>query len=219
MEGSFITNLGRPFEQKKTYCKRIFIYQRNKQMAQAKTLTQAELDQVLRYISTRKYPERNRAMLLMGFWAGLRVKEIAELKMGDVLNQDGTIRSEVRLRAEQTKGDLGRTIFLPQKLRDELAVYLKTRHIKDGDIPLFHTSSRLGWSANVLTQHFYWLYKRAGVKDASSHSGRRTFITNLANKGISVRILASLAGHRSIAVTQRYIDVNDDMKRNAVELI
>jgi integrase len=43
--------------------------------------------------------------------------------------------------------------------------------------------------------------------------------TNLASKGIGVRVLASLAGHRSIAVTQKYIDVNDDMKRNAVELI
>jgi integrase/recombinase XerD len=41
----------------------------------------------------------------------------------------------------------------------------------------------------------------------------------LANKGIGVRILASLAGHRSIAVTQRYIEVNDEQKRNAVELI
>ncbi len=188
-------------------------------MAQAKTLTQAELDQVLRYISTRKYAERNRAMLLMGFWAGLRVKEIAQLKMGDVLNEDGTIRSEIRLSAEQTKGDMGRTIFLSSKLRDELAVYLKTRHINEANIPLFHTSSRLGWTPNVLCQHFFWLYKKAGIVGASSHSGRRQFITTLANKGISVRVLASLAGHRSIAVTQRYIDVNDEMKRNAVELI
>jgi integrase/recombinase XerD len=70
----------------------------------------------------------------------------------------------------------------------------------------------------VLTQHLYWLYRAAGISGASSHSGRRTFITNLASKGISVRVLASLAGHRSIAVTQKYIDVNDDMKRNAVEL-
>jgi integrase/recombinase XerD len=70
-----------------------------------------------------------------------------------------------------------------------------------------------------MCQHFYWLYKNAGIAGASSHSGRRTFITNLANLGISVRILASLAGHRSIAVTQQYIDVNDDMKRRAVELV
>jgi integrase/recombinase XerD len=70
-----------------------------------------------------------------------------------------------------------------------------------------------------MTQHFYWLYKKAGIEGASSHSGRRTFITTLASKGIGVRVLASLAGHRSIAVTQRYIDVNDEMKRNAVELV
>ena len=47
---------------------------------------------------------------------------------------------------------------------------------------------------------------------------RRNFIPNLAIKGIGMRVLASLAGHRSIAVTQKYIDVNDDMMRNAVEL-
>ncbi|NDH68402.1 MAG: site-specific integrase, partial [Gammaproteobacteria bacterium] len=53
----------------------------------------------------------------------------------------------------------------------------------------------------------------------SSHSGRRTFITTLANKGVSVRLLASLVRHQSISTTQRYIDVNDEMKRNAVELV
>jgi integrase/recombinase XerD len=57
------------------------------------------------------------------------------------------------------------------------------------------------------------------VSGASSHSGRKTFLTTLANKGISIHILASLAGHRSIAVTNRYLTANDDLKRNAVELV
>lgn len=48
---------------------------------------------------------------------------------------------------------------------------------------------------------------------------RRTFITNLAEKGVSVRVLQSLAGHRNISTTQVYIDVNDAMKRKAVELV
>jgi integrase/recombinase XerD len=63
------------------------------------------------------------------------------------------------------------------------------------------------------------LYKKSGVSSASSHSGRRTFITNLANKGVGVRVLASLAGHKSINTTQIYIETNDEIKRNAVELI
>ena len=63
------------------------------------------------------------------------------------------------------------------------------------------------------------IYRQAGLDGATSHSGRRTYITRLASRGVGVRVLASLAGHRSISTTQRYIDVNDEMKRAAVELI
>ena len=61
--------------------------------------------------------------------------------------------------------------------------------------------------------------RAVGISDATSHSGRRTFITNLAAKGIGVRVLAELAAHSSIATTQRYIDVNDEQLRAAVELV
>ena len=188
-------------------------------MAQAKTLTPAELDQVLSYIAQHKFPLRNRVMLLTGTWSGMRVGEIASLSIGDVMNADKTVKAEVRLSAEQTKGRHPRTVFLPQKLRDELQAYLNLRQPVKLTDPLFVSAGRKRFTANVLTQHFFWLFQRAGIAGASSHSMRRTFITNLASKGIGVRVLASLAGHRSIAVTQKYIDVNDDMKRNAVELI
>jgi integrase/recombinase XerD len=188
-------------------------------MAQAKTLNQAELDQVLRYVATRRYAKRDRAMILTSFWSGMRVGEIAQLKMQDVVNEDGSIKNEIKLSGRVTKGNKSRTVFFPQKLKVEIFDYLTTRHAKLPHIPLFHTDDRLGFSPNSLCQWFYWTYKHAGIHGASSHSGRRTFITSLANKGISVRVLASLAGHSSIAITQAYIDVNDDMKRNAVELI
>jgi len=61
--------------------------------------------------------------------------------------------------------------------------------------------------------------EQAGIAGASSHSMRRTFLTSLASKGISIRVLASLAGHRSVQVTMKYLDASDDMKRNAVEMI
>ena len=73
-------------------------------MAQAKVVTQAELDQVLRYVSTKRYAKRDRCLLLTSFWSGMRVGEISQLKMGDVINEDGTIKSEIRLSANQTKG-------------------------------------------------------------------------------------------------------------------
>jgi len=188
-------------------------------MSQAKTLTPADIEQVLAHIAQRSYALRNRVMLLTGLWSGMRVGEIASLSVGDIMNGDGSIRAEVRLSADQTKGRQPRTVFLPQKLRDELAGYMALRKDAKPNHPLFVTAGRKRFSANVMAQHFHYLFKSAGIAGASSHSMRRTFITNLATKGIGVRVLASLAGHKSIAVTQKYIDVNDEMKRNAVELV
>jgi integrase/recombinase XerD len=192
---------------------------KDKKMAQAKTLTERELRRVLDHIATRKHAARNRAMLLITCWAGLRVGEVAALRIADVVAQDGTIKPEIRLLPEQTKGRHARTVFVGERLRGELAVYCKTIKAKDVTRPLFMTQKRTAFSANTLCQHFLNLYGQVGLDGASSHSGRRTFITNLANKGIGVRVLMSLAGHRNISTTQAYIDVNDAMKRAAVELV
>jgi integrase/recombinase XerD len=127
--------------------------------------------------------------------------------------------SHSRLNSEQTKGRHARIVFLGQRLRKELALYVATiKHPLPGK-PLFYTQKRAGFTANTLCQHFHWLYKQVGIDGASSRSGRRTFITNLANKGVGVRVLMSLAGHRDISTTQVYIDVNDEMQRAAVDLV
>ena len=68
-------------------------------------------------------------------------------------------------------------------------------------------------------QHLQRLYARAGIVGATSHSGRRTWLTELSAKGVGVRVLAEMAGHASIQTTQRYIDVNDEQMRRAAELI
>ena len=188
-------------------------------MSQAKTLTPAEIQQVLDHIAQRSYAMRNRVMFVTGLFSGMRVGEIASLSVGDIRNTDGKVKAEIRLSAAQTKGRQPRTVFLPQKLRDELQTYLDLRGLVPTTNPLFITGGRKRFSANLMAQHFHYLFKHAGIAGASSHSLRRSFITLLASRGIGVRVLAELAGHRSIAVTQKYIDVNDDMKRNAVELV
>jgi integrase/recombinase XerD len=188
-------------------------------MAQAKVLTEKELRKVLNYIALRKHAARNRAMLLVTHWSGMRCKEVAALKIGDVLSADNTIKHEVRLTAEQTKGDKAGTVFLAEKLRKELLSYVACIDRSDLTKSLFSTQKREAFTANTLAQFFHYLYKRAGIDGASSHSGRRTFITTLANKGVGVRVLMSLARHSNISTTQFYIDANDEMKRKAVELI
>ncbi len=188
---------------------------------QAKTLQAQELRRVLDYIATRPHALRNRTMLLATYLAGLRVGEVANLRYEDVVDAAGAVRDEIRLEPEQTKGRHARTVFVNAKLKRELEAYIRAYPPAKPQHRLFYTQKRAGagFTPNTLAQHFHYIYRRAGIEGASSYSGRRTFITTLASKGVGVRVLMSLAGHRHIGTTQAYIDVNDDMKRRAVELV
>ena len=147
----------------------------------------------------------------------MRIGEVAALRVTDVISTDGTAKPEIRLAPEQTKGKHARTVFVSERLRKEIGAYVKT--LDKAQTHLFATQKQPAFSANSACQLLNAIYQRAGIDGASSHSGRRSFITALANKGVGVRVLAALAGHRSISTTQRYIDVNDVMQRAAVELI
>jgi integrase/recombinase XerD len=188
---------------------------------QAKTLTAEELRRVLDYVATRKHSARNRALVLTSIYSGCRVGELSSLTYADVVNEEGKVRDEIRLKAENTKTKEARIVFVNAKLKKELQSYASAYKPTNTQVKFFYSQKRdsNGYNANTLTQFFHYLYKRAGVFGASSHSGRRTFITKLASQGVGVRVLMSLAGHRNISTTQAYIDVNDDMKRKAVELI
>ena len=188
---------------------------------QAKTLTAVELRRVLDYIATRKHAERNRACLLTMMYAGLRVCEASSLRYENILEADGNIRREFRLEPDQTKGSKVGTVFIGEKLRKELQAYVKAVPPKDIKHKLFYSqkSAADGFSANSLTQFFHYLFKDVGIAGASSHSPRRSFITNLAAKGVGARVLQKLARHEALSTTQKYIDVNDDMLRKACELV
>jgi integrase/recombinase XerD len=191
------------------------------EMKQAKTLTPQELRRVLDHIATRKHSARNRAMLLITHYAGLRVAEMASLRYSDVVDVEGQIKNELMLRPEQTKGGYARTVFISEKLKKELTTYLKIYQPTDPSTKLFYSQKKSsdGFNANTATQFFHYLYNRASIAGASSHSGRRSFITNLAAKGVGVRVIMGLSGHRQLSSVQHYIDCNDDQKRKAVELI
>jgi len=199
-------------------------------MPQAKVLTEKEIRKVLLYIASKRHATRNRCLFLLTHLTGMRVGEVAALRLSDVLDQDGQIRDEIRLTAQMTKGNRGRVVLIAEKAQDELRRYLQSRFklkelkslaLTDTSHALFATQKNphRGFSANTLCQTMHYIYKNAGISDGSSHSGRRGFITALAEKGISVRVLQELAGHRSMAVTQRYIEVNPAVMRRAVDLI
>ena len=190
-------------------------------MGKAKTLNTVELRRVLDYLATRAHASRNRTMLLMTHLGGMRVGEVAALRYVDVLNCDGTIRAEINLAAEQTKGLHSRTVFLSSKLRKELVSYVAVHPVLTLDRALFYTQKnpKRGFTANTLAQYFLQLYRRVGIDGASSHSGRRSFATTLSSKGVGVRVLMRAMGHRNISTTIGYVDASDDMLRKAVDLV
>ena len=97
------------------------------EMKQARTLNDKELNLLLLYISTRKHAARDRAIVACTFFGGMRIGEVAATKIKDVLAADGTIKYEINLTAEQTKGKYSRTVVLADKLRKEIQIYLQTR--------------------------------------------------------------------------------------------
>ncbi len=188
---------------------------------QAKTLSNDEIRKVLDYVSTRKHSERNRAMIYTIFNTGMRVSEVANLRFKDVVDGEGAVRREIRLSAEDTKTKEARIVFVNDKLHKELTRYVNLYKPLNANVKFFYSQKRAsdGYSPNTLAQFFHYLFNRAGIAGASSHSGRRSFITNLANKGVGVRVIMGLSGHRALSSVQCYIDCNDDMKRKAINLL
>ncbi|WP_417783643.1 tyrosine-type recombinase/integrase [Terasakiella pusilla] len=189
-------------------------------MKQARIPNETELKRLLAVVATTRYSARNRIVVMLSYYAGLRVGEIAALKIGDVYDADGNVREQIALKAAYTKGNHARVVFVNAKLKRELEKF-ESAFIWNGDFtaPLISTQKRKAFSANTLCQLFMDLYSKAGIDGASSHSGRRSFITKLAHNGVSAKVIMTLAGHKHLTTTQRYIDVNDEMMRKAVEVL
>jgi len=181
------------------------------QMAQAITLTAAELRRATDYIATRPYAARNRAMLLTTpppSWTSRRRSRPTQLVRCYGHHTNGQIREEIRLNADKTKGRHPRTVYVSLKLRKELQTYVNSIPARAPEAAFFYTQKhpRRGFTPNTLTQLFFNLYRGAGIEGASSHSGRRTFATSLSSKGASIRVLMKLMGHRNFSTTIDYVD-------------
>jgi integrase/recombinase XerD len=189
------------------------------QMAQASVLTDAEIRRVFRIIETTRHAVRNRLAFILSIYAGMRVGEIAALTVGDVFNRDGEVRREIKLSAGQTKGSKGRTVILSARVRSEIGAYAANQIGRSVDKPLIATQcSGRAFSALTLSMLFKEIYELAGIR-TSSHSGRRTFATRLNERGVGMRTIQKLMGHKHIGTTALYCDVSETIMRGAVELV
>ena len=189
-------------------------------MKQAKVLNEKELKRVLTIVRSRRHAKRDELVVLLSFYAGLRSCEIAALQVGDVVDRDGKAKDTILLNAWQTKGSQRHTVMIGERLQRVIEKYVANERANaEADAPLIRSQMGKAFSSTSLQNLFRDIYEGAGISGASSHSGRRTYITTLSEKGVSARVIQKLARHSSLATTQRYIEVNDAVMRKAVELV
>ena len=194
---------------------------------QAKILSKKQIDQLIWYVATLRHALRNEVIVMLSTRAGLRAKEIAGLTWSMITYADGDIGSNIHLTDKASKGRGGRVIPLNMQLRLKLADLLeheqKNHRFDIATSHLIRTERSPKTSPQAIVNMFSSWYADMGLMGCSSHSGRRTFITNAARKistvGGSLRDVQMLAGHSSLAVTQRYIEGDEAAKVKVVELI
>lgn len=191
---------------------------------QAKTLSKGQVDAVLGYLASTRHPDRNRVMLLLSVKAGLRAKEIASLTWDMVTDAQGQIGDAIHLRDEAAKGRSGRVIPLNKELRAALVRLQELRVADSRTSPyVIRTERSPRTSAAAVVNLFAAWYRALGFAGCSSHSGRRTFVTNAARRistvGGSLRDVQLLAGHSALSTTQRYIEADGMAQRRVVELV
>jgi integrase/recombinase XerD len=190
----------------------------------AKILGGGEVRSVLAAARRRRYPDRNRVMVLLSVKAGLRACEIARLTWPMVTDARGKIGDVLELPARAAKMGGGRRIPIHADLRRALTQLKKSSSDQDVRTPVVILSERGGpMSAKAIVNWFGSLFQELGLEGCSSHSGRRTFVTRAARlihqAGGSLRDVQELAGHRSIKTTQGYIEGDHDAQRRLIGLL
>lgn len=191
---------------------------------QAKTLSKAQIDAVQSFLAKTRYPVRNRLIFLLSVKAGLRAKEIACLTWDMVTDAEGNLSDAIHLRDIAAKGNSGRVIPMSKDLRIAFAAVKVEADNAVRPSPFVITTERAGQTSSyAIVNMFADWYRALGFTGASSHSGRRTFITNAARKistvGGSLRDVQLLAGHTALSTTQRYIEADGLAQRRVVDLL
>lgn len=187
---------------------------------QAKVVTDSMLRKILAHTRKSSRPMRDRVIILLSCKAGLRACEIAGLEWPMLLDPKGKIGNLVVIEDRIAKRQSGRRIPLHPSLKGALSML---REDEGGDGPVVRSNRGGAMKPNSIVNWFVELYRELKFEGCSSHSGRRTFITTAARSahraGGCLRDVQLLAGHRSLSMTQTYIDGDTDAQRRIISMI
>lgn len=188
---------------------------------QAKVLSEAQIKAVLAYLETTRNSKRDKVIFLLSLH-GLRAKEISALEISMVTDAIGSVAESIALENKASKGKSGRIIPMSKALQSALRELLNTDDIHRTTYVICTERSER-FHGNGIVVWFRKLYKSLGFAGASSHSGRRYFLTkcarNVSRVGGSIRDVMALAGHKHLATTQRYVEADSDVQKKLVSQV
>jgi integrase/recombinase XerD len=184
-------------------------------MGRSRALSEDQVHEMLDYLATTRYPKRNRLIFLLSVRAGLRAREIAELTWWSCNDPEGRVAWQLNLL--DSSGRPGRVVPLSEEVRQALIAHRDEVTNFSGP-HVISTERSLATTAQVVVNTLRHSYRRLGLGAGySSHSGRRTFITDAARKisvsGGSLKDVQRLAGHANLRTTQRFLEENLTSRR------
>jgi integrase/recombinase XerD len=177
----------------------------------AKVLTQAEIQLLFSYGLTSN---RDRALFSVCLFSACRINEACTLKTVDVYDSTASVRPQLILRKENTKGKLAtRSIPIIADLRSILTRY----YPEAGQVYVFPgrfdgTHINPDSAARILRK----ACRAVGIQGVSTHSFRRTALTSMSDAGYPLRVIQKISGHRDLSQLQEYLEVRDEQVLGAV---
>ncbi len=189
---------------------------KNNRNGQAAVLSDADYSKIRKQIRSQKY----KLLLDLAWYTGERWGALVKLQLLDVYNLDGSPSEYINFRARTRKATPnGKRQTRQVPVHDTLAELLSAYKPVAGSIWLF--PSRDGDEAICLRgadQILRTAVEKAGLgaKGISTHSTRRSFITRLAKRGVSLATIKKATGHTDLKVLARYIEITDDDVKQAI---
>jgi len=157
---------------------------------------------------------RDRALFGICLYTACRITEACTLRRKDVFDENRKVRPELIIRKANTKGKLAtRTIWVGEELRSLLADYNPPSY-QWFLFPGRHGSGHINpdSAARILRE----ACKTIGIEGASTHSFRRTALTQMSDTGIPLRVIQEVSGHRTLDELQKYLEVRPEQVRGAI---
>lgn len=179
---------------------------------QGKVLNNLELEQLFQWGFTNN---RDRCLFSICLHTGCRISEALALTVKDIRNNQITLRKNITKGKKKT-----RSIPINDKLKAILLAYLQEYNPKTYLFPSHHNARTQGQltrsAADLLLKQ---AIKRIGVEGVSTHSFRRTALTQMHNAGVPLKVIQKISGHSSLSTLQHYLEVSDDDVIEAVNII